>query len=99
MAVIQPHLLRRVPFLAALEQTLSVLDYMSGISPGYAFRFAGDLASNAAFLSLINGTTIDGHRPIQFRRVFTNVTASPELSTMALIGLAMMGLAAIRTIR
>jgi hypothetical protein len=77
--------------------TLTVLDYVSAISPDHTFRFLTDLTSNATFLALIANTTINGHTAVyQFDGTFTNVTPSPEPGTFVLLGLSALGVAAVR---
>ena len=59
-------------------KTLTVTDYSSDTSPGYAFRFVGDDSTNAAFQTLIADTTIDGAAATyRFDGVYTDVAPVP----------------------
>jgi len=82
-------------------ETLDVTDYRWNVSPGYALRFLGDLTANADFLSLLSRTTVNGSQAgFRFDGAYTDVFATPELSTFALIGLGgVLLLAARRRIR
>jgi autotransporter-associated beta strand protein len=83
----------------ATGKSLSVLDWSSEISPTYAFRFLGDDTTNAAFLALIDGTTINGFEAIfHFDGTYTDVSAVPlpETWTMLISGLGLMGFLAYR---
>jgi autotransporter-associated beta strand protein len=60
----------------AAGKSLSVLDWSSETSPTYAFRLLGDDTTNAAFLALIDGTTINGLEAIfHFDGTCTDVSA------------------------
>jgi len=83
----------------AAGKSLSVLDWSSETSPTYAFRFLGDDTTNAAFLALIDGTTINGFEAIfHFDGTYTDVSAVPlpETWTMLISGLGLMGFLAYR---
>lgn len=83
----------------AAGKSLSVLDWSSESSPTYAFRFLGDDTTNAAFLALIDGTTINGLEAIfHFDGTYTDVSAVPlpETWTMLISGLGLMGFFAYR---
>lgn len=74
-------------------KTLAILNYDSTLSQ-YAFRLTGDLTHDAAFLALLNSTTINGSAAkAAFDGTYTNVALVPvpEPSTVyagfALIGL------------
>ncbi len=80
-------------------KTLTVTDYLSSVSPGYALRFLGDLTDNAAFLALMAGTTIDHlAASVRFDGTYTDVTAVPEPGNLALLlaGAGLLGVAARR---
>ena len=80
-------------------KSLTVLDWSSETSPTYAFRFLGDDTTNAAFLALIDGTTINGFEAIfHFDGTYTDVSAVPlpETWTMLISGLGLMGFLAHR---
>ena len=80
-------------------KTLAVTDYLASASPTYALRFLGDLTHDAAFLALMGGTTIDSlAASYRFDGVYTDVTAVPEASNVALLlaGLGLVGVAARR---
>jgi hypothetical protein len=75
-------------------KSLTVLDWSSETSPTYAFRLLGDDTSNASFLALIEGTTINGFDAIfHFDGTYTDVSAVPlpETWTMLISGLGLMG--------
>ena len=77
-------------------KTLTVTDYLASVSPTYALRFLGDLTSNAAFLALMAGTTVDSLAASwRFDGVYTDVTAVPEPANVALLlaGLGLLGVA------
>ncbi len=80
-------------------KTLTVTDYLSSASPGYALRFLGDLTDNAAFLALMAGTAID-HLAASYRfdGAYTDVTAVPEPGNIALLlaGVGLLGAVAKR---
>ena len=69
-----------------------------GLAPSdYAFRFLGDLSSNAAFQELLSNVTIDGRAAkFRFDGVFTDVRAVPEPSSVLLIVLGIGGLVLLR---
>ena len=78
----------------AAGKSLTVLDWSSETSPTYALRFLGDDTTNAAFLALIDGTTINGFEAIfHFDGTYTDVSAVPlpETWTMLISGLGLMG--------
>src|SRR5713101_132194 len=57
-------------------KTLAILGWATSSSPDYAFRLLGDDSTNAAFLALINGTTIDGlAASFHFDGTYTDVSA------------------------
>jgi autotransporter-associated beta strand protein len=59
-------------------KTLTVLDWSAASSPDYALRFVGDESTDAAFLALLNGTTIDGlAATYRFDGTYTDVSAVP----------------------
>jgi hypothetical protein len=61
---------------------------------GYALRFAGNYTGQTDFLSLIAGTTIDGHAAtFRFDGGYTNIAAVPEPESYALFlaGLGLLG--------
>ena len=75
-------------------KSLTVIDWSSAASPGYAFRFLGDDTTNAAFLTLIDGTTINGLEAIfHFDGTYTDVSAVPlpETWTMLISGMGLLG--------
>jgi autotransporter-associated beta strand protein len=75
-------------------KSLTVVDWASETSPTYAFRFLGDDTTNAAFLALIDGTTINGFEAIfRFDGTYTDVSAVPlpETLTMLVSGLGLLG--------
>ncbi len=76
-------------------KTLTILDWSAASSPDYAFRLLGDDTTNAAFLALIAGTTIDGQAAgYRFDGTYTDVSAVPLPGTYALLisGLGLLGL-------
>lgn len=78
----------------ATGKTLTVLDWSSATSPQYAFRFLGDDTTNAGFLALIDGTTINGFDAIfHFDGIYTDVSAVPlpETLTLLISGLGLLG--------
>ncbi len=77
-------------------KTLTVSEFSGAISPLYAFRFLGDLTSNADFLTLIGETTINGGAAtFSYDGAFTDVVAVPEPATVG-FGIALMGAAFFR---
>jgi autotransporter-associated beta strand protein len=57
---------------------LTVLGYSNATSPSYAFRLLGNDTSNAAFLTLMSHTTINGlATTFSFDGTYTNVAAVP----------------------
>jgi hypothetical protein len=77
------------------DKTLTVLDWSADTSPDYAFRIFGNETGNDSFLSLINGTTIDGlAATFTFDGQYTDVKAVPIPAPLGLLlcGLAMMGI-------
>lgn len=87
------------PVLAG--KTLTIIDYLAGSSPDYAFRFLGDYSANADFLTLIGATTIDQvSAAYRFDGTYTDVTGAviapvpePETYAMLLAGFALLGAA------
>lgn len=80
----------------AAGKTLTVLDWSAATSPDYAFRFVGDDTTNATFLALISGTTIDGlAAAFHFDGSFTYVSAVPLPENLGLLisGLVLLGVA------
>ena len=80
-------------------KTLTVTDYLSSASPGYALRFLGNLTDNAAFLALMAGTSIDSlAASYRFDGTYTDVTAVPEPGNIALLlaGVGLLGVVARR---
>jgi autotransporter-associated beta strand protein len=76
----------------ASGKTLSVLNYLDDTSWDYAFRFLGDLSTNADFLALINNTWIDGARAaFWFDGAYTDVIRAqvPEPGSLVLVLLAL----------
>ncbi len=72
--------------------TLSIVDYLAGVSPLYAIRVAGDMSANASFQSLLAGMTINGQSATyHFDGIYTDVTAVPEPQSVVLL-LAGLGL-------
>jgi len=70
----------------ATGKSLTVLDWSSATSPTYAFRFLGDDTTNAAFLALVDGTTINGFDAIfHFDGTYTDVSAVPLPETWTLL--------------
>jgi hypothetical protein len=75
-------------------KTLTVVDWASETSPNYALRFLGDDSTNATFLALIDGTTINGLDAIfRFDGTYTDVSAVPlpESYGMLISGLGLLG--------
>ena len=75
-------------------KSLTVLDWSAATSPDYAFRFFGDDTTNATFLALISGTTIDGSAAtFHFDGTYTDVSAVPlpENLGMLVSGLVLLG--------
>ncbi len=72
----------------AAGRTLTVTNYSSSVSPDYAFRFFGNLSTNAGFQTLLGETTVNGYAAIyHYDGTYTDVTASPEPSAFALLSL------------
>lgn len=75
-------------------KSLTILDYLYGASPNYAFRLLGDYSTNVIFLALIGQTTINGLAAnYQFDGIFTDVTPVPEADAyvMWMAGLVLLG--------
>jgi hypothetical protein len=76
----------------AAGATLSITDYLAGVSPLYAIRVVGDVSANASFQSLLAGMKINGQSAVyHFDGIYTDVTAVPEPQSIALL-LAGLGL-------
>jgi hypothetical protein len=59
-------------------KSLTVEDWSSSSSPGYAFRFVGDDTSNSTFMALMSETTIDGvAASYRFDGTYTDVSSVP----------------------
>lgn len=62
----------------AAGKSLAVIDWSASSSPDYAFRLLGDDTANAAFLTLVGDTTIDGEQvAFHFDGTFTDVAPVP----------------------
>jgi hypothetical protein len=62
----------------AAGKSLTVIDWSASSSPNYAFRLLGDDTANAAFLTLVGDTTIDGQQvAFHFDGTFTDVAPVP----------------------
>lgn len=62
----------------AADASLTLLDWMAATSPDYAFRLLGDVSSDAAFLSLLGRTTINGlAAAFHFDGTYTTVAPVP----------------------
>jgi autotransporter-associated beta strand protein len=62
----------------AAGKSLNVIDWSASSSPNYAFRLLGDDTANAAFLTLVGDTTIDGQQvAFHFDGTFTDVAPVP----------------------
>lgn len=75
-------------------KNLTVVDWSSETSPNYALRFLGDDSTNATFLALIDGTSINGLEAIfHFDGTYTDVSAVPlpESCGMLISGLGLLG--------
>jgi autotransporter-associated beta strand protein len=73
---------------ALTGKKLSVENYSNGNSPSFAFRLFGDVSGDSTFTALMKLTTVNGLRAVyRFDGTYTDVTAAPEPSTMALMAL------------
>jgi autotransporter-associated beta strand protein len=77
----------------ASDKTLSVLNFLGDDAWDYAFRFLGDLSTNADFLELINNTFINGTKAsFSFDGAYTDVfrvAQVPEPGSLVLMLLAL----------
>jgi hypothetical protein len=83
----------------AAGKSLTVIDWSASSSPNYAFRLLGDDTANAAFLTLVGDTTIDGQQvAFHFDGTFTDVAPVPipPAIVMLLSGLGALALVARR---
>src|SRR5262249_26217631 len=70
----------------ASGKTLTVVNWDAATSPGYAFRLMGDDSTNATFLALMSGTTINGlAATFHFDGTYTDVAAVPLPQTLTLL--------------
>ncbi len=76
------------------NDSLTVLDWSGSSSPGYALRLVGNDTDDAAFLSLLSDTTIDGLAVTdRFDGVYTDVAPVPLPASWPLLLSALAGLA------
>ncbi len=78
------------------DALLSVTGFLGGQSSDFALRFVGDVGASAVFQDLLSSLTIDGRAATyRFDGTFTDVTAVPEPSVLALVllGLGAAGVA------
>ncbi len=65
---------------------MTITDFSAAASPDYAFRFLGDDTMNAAFLALLDGTTINGLAvSAVFDGTYTDVAPVPLPGTWVLM--------------
>ncbi len=68
---------------SAPAKTLTITDFSAAASPDYAFRFLGDDTMNAAFLALLDGTTINGLAvSAVFDGTYTDVAPVPHAGNL-----------------
>ncbi len=74
-------------------KTLSILNFDVSVSPDWAIRFAGDLTSDANFLALMAGTTVNGYAAgYLFSGGYTEVVPEPSTVVILMAGTVLLGL-------